>query len=253
MKFLLRLLIALGTVLLVAGVVAWKAPSDWFAKRAAEPRYDIRYSGTSGTMWDGKALDVRWHERSLGGVDWNFMTLGQFYPTFTTWQLEGKGEDYQLSALADFEGESLQRLRYINGELPAAWVDVSEHVPLLQLGGRLEINLDFLNPGRGARELTEGTIQWSNASLAGLLEERLGDIAINIEASDGTTRATFNSSQVRNIMIEGEVSLRAGHYEVLLIVHATDKKRYVIEQLASLGEIHADGSLYITRSGRIQR
>ena len=253
MKFLLRLLIALGTVLLVAGVVAWKAPSDWFAKRAADPRYDFQYSGTSGTMWDGKALDVRWHGRSFGDVDWNFMTLDQLYPPFTTWQLEGKGEDYQLSALADFEGESLQRLRYINGELPAAWVDLSEHVPLLQLGGRLDINLDFLNPRRGARELTEGSIQWSNASLAGLLEERLGDIAINIEASDGTTRATFNSSQVRNIMIEGEVSLRAGHYEVLLIVHATDKKRYVIEQLANLGEIHADGSLYITRSGRILR
>ena len=101
MKFLLRLMIALGTVLLVAGVVAWKAPSDWFVKRAADPRYDIRYSGTSGTMWDGKALDVRWHERSLGDVEWNFMTLDQFYPTFTTWQLEGKGQDYQLSALAN--------------------------------------------------------------------------------------------------------------------------------------------------------
>lgn len=253
MKFLLRLLIVLGAVLLVAGIVAWKAPAEWFAQRAAEPRYEIRYSGTAGTMWDGTALNVRWHERSFGDVQWNFRTLGQIYPPFTTWLLEGKGQDYQLSALADFEGESLRRLRYINGELPAAWVDLSEQVPLLLLGGRLDINLDFLDPRRGARELTEGSIQWSNASLAGLLEERLGDIAINIEASDGTTRATFNSSQVRNIMIEGEVSLRAGRYEVLLIVHTTDKKRYVIEQLASLGEIHADGSLYITRSGRIQR
>ena len=253
MRFLSRILIVLGTVLLVAGVVAWKAPAEWFVKRAAEPRYEIRYSGTAGTMWDGTALNVRWRELSFGDVQWNFRTLSQIYPPFTTWQLEGKGPDYRLTMLADFEGEFLRRLRYINGELPASWVDLSEQVPLLLLGGRLDINLDFLDPRRGARELTEGSIQWSDASLAGLLEERLGDIAINIETSDGGTHATFNSLQVRNIMIEGEVSLRSGRYEVLLIVHTSDKKRYVIEQLASLGEIHANGSLYITRSGRIQR
>ena len=253
MRFLSRILIVLGAVLLVAGIVAWRAPAEWFVKRAAEPRYEIRYSGTAGTMWDGTALNVRWHERSFGDVQWNFRTLSQAYPPFTTWQLEGKGPDYRLTMLADFGGEFLRRLRYINGELPASWVDLSEQVPLLLLGGRLDINLDFLDPRRGARELTEGSIQWSDASLAGLLEERLGDIAINIETSDGGTHATFNSLQVRNIMIEGEVSLRSGRYEVLLIVHTSDKKRYVIEQLASLGEIHTDGSLYITRAGRIQR
>ena len=58
---------------------------------------------------------------------------------------------------------------------------------------------------------------------------------------------------VRNIMIEGEVSLTGNRYEVLLILHTTEKKRYVIEQLADLGEIHADGSLHIVRSGIMQR
>ena len=54
-------------------------------------------------------------------------------------------------------------------------------------------------------------------------------------------------------MIEGEVDLKAGRYEALLILHTTEKKRYVIEELAHLGEIQADGSLQITRSGSIRR
>jgi hypothetical protein len=39
----------------------------------------------------------------------------------------------------------------------------------------------------------------------------------------------------------------------LLILHATEKKRYVIEELAKLGEIQADGSLHIELSGKMRR
>jgi hypothetical protein len=253
MRFLLKLFVTLGVVLLVVGVIAWKAPADWFAKRVTLPQHAIQYSGTSGTMWDGVARDVKWRDFLLGDIRWNFMTLSQIYPPFSTWQLEGKDQDYQWSLLADFEGESLRRLRYINGDLPARWVDLSKEVPLLLLGGRLEINLDYLDLKRGARELTAGTILWNDAALTGLLEERLGDIAISIEAVNGTTRATFNSRQISNIVIEGEASLKAGRYEVLVILHTTEKKRYVIEQLSDLGEIHADGSLHITRSGKVRK
>jgi hypothetical protein len=253
MRFLLKLIVALGVILLVAGIIAWKAPADWFLERITQSHRDIQYSSASGTIWDGTVQDVEWRDLLLSDIHWNFMTLSQVYPPFSTWQLEGEGPDYRLSLLADFERESLRRLRFIHGEVPAAWVDISKVVPLLFLGGRLELNLDYLEPGRGTRKLIAGSIQWSDAALNGLLEERLGDITITIEPVDGATRAYFHSMQVRNIMIEGEVSITAGSYEALLILHTTEKKRYVIEELADLGEIQADGSLHITRSGSMRR
>ncbi len=253
MRFLLKLMVALGVVLLVTGIIAWKAPADWFAERITQSHRDIQFSGASGTIWDGVVQDVKWRDLLLSDIHWNFMTLSQIYPPFSTWKVEGEGPDYRLSLLADFERESLRRLRFINGEVPAAWVDISKAVPLLFLGGRLDLNLDYLEPGRGARTLTKGSIQWSDAAFTGLLEEKLGDITITIEPVDGVTRAYFHSMQVRNIMIEGEVSITAGRYEALLILHTTDKKRYVIEELADLGEIHTDGSLHITRSGLLRR
>jgi hypothetical protein len=253
MRFLLKLLVALGVILLGAGIIVWKAPADWFLERITQSHHEIQYSTTSGTLWDGMAQDVKWNDLLLSDVNWNFKSLSQIYPPFSTWQLEGNGPDYQLSFLADLERESLRRLRFIHGEIPAAWVDISEVVPLLFLGGRLDLNLDYLDLRRGARELTAGSIQWSDAAFTGLLEEKLGDITITIEPVDGATRAYFHSMQVRNIMIEGEVSLTGNRYEVLLILHTTEKKRYVIEELADLGEIHADGSLHIVRSGIMQR
>jgi hypothetical protein len=253
MKFLLKLIVVLGIVLLLAGVFAWQAPAEWLVERAALPRHHIQYSRLSGTAWNGVAHDARWRDLLLGDVHWDFNELSQISPPFTTWRLKGDGLDYQLSLLADFERDSLRRLRFVQGEIPAGWVDLSELVPLLFLGGRLAVNLDYLEFKWGPRGLAVGSIQWNNAAFTGLFEEKLGNIIINFEWVDGATQAYFHSEQVRNIMLEGEASLTAGRYDVLLILHTTDKKRYVIEELADLGEIKADGSLHIELSGKMRR
>lgn len=253
MRFLLKPTVALGVILLLAGIIAWKAPAEWLVTRASLSQYDIQYARASGTVWNGVARDVRWHKLLLGNIQWDFMALEQISPPFTTWKLEGKGLDYQLSLLADFERESLRRLRFVNGELPAGWVDLSRAVPLLLLDGRLTVNLDYLELKWGSRGLATGFIQWNDAAFTGLFEEQLGDIIINIEWINGVTRVDFQSTQVRNIMIEGEAKLTAHRYDVLLILHATEKKRYVIEKLAKLGKIHPDGSLHIVLSGNMRR
>lgn len=253
MKFLLKSIVVLGILLLIAGVMAWQAPAEWLVERAALPRHDIKYSRLSGTAWNGVAHDARWRDLLLGEVRWDFNKLSQLSPPFTTWRLKGNGLDYQLSLLADLERDSLQRLRFVQGEIPAGWVDLSEWVPLLFLDGRLAVNLDYLELKWGPRGLAVGSVQWNDAAFTGLFDEKLGNIIINIEWVDGATRVYFHSEQVRNIMLEGEASLTAGRYDVLLIVHTTEKKRYVIEKLADLGEIHADGSLHIELSGKMRR
>jgi hypothetical protein len=253
MKFLLKLIVVLGIILLVAGVIAWQAPAEWFVTRAALPRHDIRVARVSGTLWEGVAHDARWRDLLLGEIQWDFRELNQVSPPFTTWQLDGNGLDYQLSLLADFERDSPRRLRFVQGELPAGWVDLSKVVPLLFLDGRLLVNLDYLELKWGPRGLAAGSVQWSDAALTGLLEEKLGDIIFNIEWVDGATRVYFQSTQVRNIMLEGEASLTAGRYDATMIVHTTEKKHYVIEQLADLGEVQADGSLRIELSGKMWR
>ena len=199
------------------------------------------------------AHDAKWHDLLLGDVQWDFVELNQVSPPITSWQITGKGLDYQLSLLAGFERGSLRYLRFIQGELPAGWVDLSKVVPLLFLDGRLLVNFDYLELEWGPRGMAAGTVQWKDAAFTGLFEEKLGDININVEWVNGTTRVYFNSTQVRNIMLEGEANVTANRYNVLLILHTTEKKHYVIEQLAHLGRIQADGSLRIVQSGILRR
>ncbi len=252
-KFLLKLIVVLGVILLLAIIVAWQAPAKWLITRATQPHPDIRYARVSGTVWEGIAYDAKWRDILLGDVQWDFMELSQTSPPFTTWYFEGNGLDYHLSLLADFERDSLRRLRYIQGEVPAGWVDLSKKIPLLFLDGNLLVNLDYVELEWGPRGLAAGTIQWNDAAFTGLFEEKLGDIVVNIEWADGATQVYFHSTQVRNIMLEGEARLTRGRYEALLILHATKKKRYVLEKLARLGQIQPDGSLHITLSGTMQQ
>lgn len=253
MRFLLKPIVAIGAILLLTGVIAWRAPAQWLLRQGNLSHHDIQYDRASGTVWSGVAQNVSWHGLLLGDIQWDFMTLYQVSPPFSTWQLAGNGLDYQLTFLADVEGDSLRRLRFINGEVPAGWVDLSKVVPLLFLGGRLNVNLDYLEFQWGPRGLAAGSIQWNDAAFTGLFEEKLGDIILDIEWVNGVTRIYFHSKQVRNIMLEGEASLTARRYNTLLVLHTTEKKRYVIERLAHLGEIHPDGSLHIALSGNMRR
>ena len=253
MKFPLKSVVAFGIILLLAAVIAWQAPAEWLVKLATRPHHDIQYARATGTVWNGVAYDVKWHDLLLGDIQWDFVELNRFSPPISSWQLKGKGLDYQLSLLAGFEGRSLRRLRFVLGELPAGWVDLSKVVPLLFLDGRLLVNFDYLEFKWGPRGRAAGSVQWKDAAFTGLFEEKLGDIVINIEWVNGTTRVYFQSTQVRNIMLEGEASLTADRYNALLILHTTQKKHYVIEQLAHLGKIQADGSLHIAMSGIMRR
>ena len=253
MRFPLKSVVVIGIILLLAGVIAWQAPAEWLMKLAARQHHDIQYARATGTVWNGVAYDAKWRDLLLGDVEWDFVELNQVFPPATSWQITGKGLDYQLSLLAGLERGSLRHLRFIQGELPAGWVDLNKAVPLLFLDGRLLVNFDYLELKWGPRGLAAGSVQWKDAAFTGLFEEKLGDIIINIEWVNGTTRVYFNSTQVRNIMLEGEATLTANRYKVLLILHTTEKKHYVIEQLAHLGRIQADGSLHIAQSGILRR
>jgi len=253
MRFLLKPFVAIGVILLLAGAIAWKAPADWLLSRANLSQHDIQYAGASGTMWNGVAESIKWHDLLLGDIQWKFMTLYQLSPPFTTWQLKGKGPDYRMSLLADVEQKSLRRLRFVDGDLPAGWVDLGKTVPLLFLDGRLNVNLDYLDLTWGPRGLAAGSIHWSDAAFTGLFEEKLGDVIINIEWVKGVTRANFHTVQSRNIMVEGQADLTARRYNILLKLNTSEKKRYVIEKLAHLGKIQADGSLHIELSGNMRR
>lgn len=251
MKALIKLFVFAGILLLIAGVVLWKVPASWLLSQVNWASRDIHYARFTGTLWQGSVEQLVRNDLLLGDLKWDFMTVNSLAPFSTTWRVEGKGLDYEMSVYIDFEGKQPVRLRYVQGQIPAAWLDLSEAAPLVFLAGRFELDLDQAAltgyPGR----LAEGTVRWTDAGLSGLVEESLGTILMRLSSEKGFTIADIQSDEFANISITGDVRFNAAQYRTNLLVKAPPENQIVIEELTHLGTILEDGSLELTLSGNM--
>lgn len=253
MKFLIKLFVVAGLVALLVGVAAWQVPASWVLDRLNWSKQGISIARINGTLWQGGAEQVRRKDLILGDINWDFQTINTLRPLATTWRVEGKGLDYELSLFADVEGRQAQDLRFVQGFIPAGWIDLSKAAPLLFLTGRFNIDLDHASPIGNASRLASGTIRWTDAGLSGLVDEPLGTILIELRFEDRFTIADIQSEAGADTMISGDVKFNGAQYRASLILRTTEEKQYLVEQMAHLGTVMPDGSLELKLSGSMPR
>ena len=253
MKALVKIFVFVGLILLVAGVVAWKTPAAWVMSQVNRPSQDVQYARVTGTLWKGGVEQLVWHDLMLGDVQWGFLTFNDPAKIATTWKVDGKGLDYEMSAFVDFEGQKANGMRFVQGFFPAAWIDLSKVVPLVLLTGRLDLDLDRAALSGYTGRLASGTIRWNDAGLSGLVEESLGSVIIQLSSQGGFTVADIQSEVPAEIMISGDLRFNADQYKTDLVLTAAPEKQYVVQELAHLGTVLPDGSLELTLSGKMPR
>ena len=101
MKTLVKLFVLAGVVLLILGVVAWKVPAAWMLNQVNWSGKNIHYARFTGTLWQGGVEQLERKDVMLGDVEWDFMTVNGLAPLATTWRVDGKGLDYELSVFVD--------------------------------------------------------------------------------------------------------------------------------------------------------
>lgn len=253
MKFLTKLFVFSGLVLLLLTIVAWKFPAAWVLDRVDWSGQDISIERIGGTMWLGEAQKVQRRGLLLGDINWDFQTVNQISPLSTTWKVNGTGLDYEMSGFIDMVGRQASDLRLVQGYFPAGWVDLSRAVPLLFLTGQFNLDLDHASPALDASKLASGTIRWTHAGLAGLVDESLGTIVAVLHSDNRFTIADIQSEEGAAIMINGEIRVNKSQYRAKMKIKAVEEKQYVIDKLAHLGTLLDDGTLELNLSGGMPR
>jgi len=253
MKFLLKLIVFGGLVLLLLTIVAWKTPAAWVLDRVDWSGHDISYDRITGTLWQGKAEKVERGGLLLGDIAWDFHTFNELNPLSTTWRVNGVGLDYEMDSFVDVVGRRAHDLRFVQGFFPAGWVDLSKAAPLLFLTGRFNLDLDHASPAGNTANLASGTIRWTDAGLSGLVEESLGTIIVVLHSDGRFTTADIQSEEGAAIRIDGEVKVNNTQYRAALRLTTSEEKQYVMDKLAHLGTVLADGTLELNLSGRMPR
>lgn len=253
MKTLRKLIVFGGLVVLILAAAAWLSPITWIIDETQLSRQDISYSRINGTLWKGRAERVQYEDLILGEVAWDFQTFNQLRPLETTWRFDGKGADYELSLFVDAEGKEATDLRFIQGVIPAGWVDLSRVAPLLMLTGQFHLDLDHASPSGNKSNLASGTVHWTDAGLGGLADEPLGTIIMVLRSDGRSTIADIQSDPEADIRLDGQVKFNNSQYSSDLVLQAVEEKQYVLDQITGLGTRNEDGTLRIERSGRMPR
>jgi hypothetical protein len=194
-----------------------------------------------GTIWRGGArwsqpghaplaIDWRWR----GGRDWHWRAGDGRTGLSGQWQ---PGSGLRLSAI---EGEvALERLDV------EAWLIGSR--PL----GQLRVDLPSAHLVRGSSPQIKGRLLWVDARLEGAVNESLGRIAIDLDATPDRQRARIRSLEPAPIRVDGTIEAGVRDYELELWLEAEPDRPELSRELARLGTVGEDGRVHVQLSGAL--
>lgn len=243
--------VALGLLflLLITGLVIWQFPAALVLQFSKQP--ELNYGEVSGSVWDGHMEKAVWKGLLLGDVEWQFTGMDSFSPARSRWHVKNKGQQHQLSFDAALEGQALQELHDLHGNLPATWVDLSHSLPLVYLSGLFELNLQQVVMQQQLPVVIDGYIDWQNAGLSGLLNTAIGNLRIDLETPySGLIEARFSSAPDSAVKFTGQGVLQDNEYRIALNANAPGRED-LQELLSKLGRTQADGSVLIRFSGHL--
>lgn len=168
---------------------------------------DIRLEGVTGTLWNGQAQAVFAAGTRLGLTRWNVigyrLLLGQLALDLDTGL---QGQPVQGIAGAGITGKLFAE--QLNARLDAATVGQLARLPMGELAGEIEIELEQASWRQGNIPLASGLLRWNNAAVTVAETATLGNVEIQLaEQQDGLLADIKNDGG--DIQLSGTAALQA--------------------------------------------
>lgn len=252
-KFLIIL-----AVLLVAGtILVWRIPANWVLEMAQPRLPDMSWAQSQGSAWHGRITDLSRNGLQLGTLEWRFDGFENLAEKLTRWTIHSHGSQHDISALVTVSPDGgITRLAEVRGHLPAAWVDLSKHFPLLYLDGLLQLDLDHLDleerfPVNGA-----GRILWSGAAVTGGANESFGDLELNFsprsdKANEGVD-FSIRTLDEADISIRGDGNAYRNDYTISLALQIAPHRKDLLDFMGPLGGEVSTGAYQYSWRGSVR-
>lgn len=206
-------------------------------------------SQMDGSIWSGKATEVRVGSKQVKSVSWRFhpftLLLGRVE---LGWEFE-VNDGYGKGVV----GRRLMGGLYLNDI--EAWVPLSEisqmaNLQALRPAGSLSVNMQQISLNRQSLTAAIGNIEWNSAELTLLNAISLGDLQIRFEPVDDGVKGVL-SDQGGPLQADGLLTLSDdGKYAFTGTFGVRDPQQTDLKNaLQSLGRVGSDGKHKITQSG----
>lgn len=210
-------------------------------------------SQLDGSIWSGKAIEVRVGTKQVKSVSWQFHPFKLFLGRVELgWEFE-VDDGYGKGVI----GRRLMGDLYLNDV--EAWVPMSEisqmaNLQVLRPAGSLSVNMQQISLNQQSLTAAIGNIEWNSAELTLLSAISLGDLQIRFEPADDGVKGVL-SDQGGPLQADGLLTLsNDGKYTFTGVFAARDPQQTDLKNaLQSLGRAGADGKHKITRSGELSQ
>lgn len=188
-------------VLLIATV-----PATLFS-RIINDNTPVRIQGVSGSLWNGKALLLTTGNNThLKNTRWSFapMSLLSGRLAFDI-KTELLGNAIKARAGSSFLGHVV--VSDLSARIPARDITELARIPLAQLDGTFDIDIENASWQAGEAPLANGRIDWRNAAVTVAETARLGNVSIALSESEQDRLQASISNQGGDIKISGGAEL----------------------------------------------
>lgn len=207
-------------------------------------------AAVEGTLFKGRASQVRLQGIELGPVDWQIratrLLLGRL-----EYQLEFSGQRFPGHAVA---GISLSGRGYAQDVVMSLDQDFlfNRWSPIeLRTGGRLTMAIENVEFEDDFPSELAGFVQWSDAQLIEPVQLALGRVELVVSSDAGKIDGSVTNNGTT--AVSGEISLtRDGQYALdFYITPAADSSDEITEVLGMAGELQRDGRYRLSDSGTL--
>ncbi len=249
-KWLIALLLMIGA----GALVVWRMPADLVVKVAQPEQLGIDLEEIEGTVWDGEVDDFKYRDLDLGKVGWELEEVEDWSTQKTRWKLDGEGPEHHFDMWLSMTPEGEYTIRDGSGFLPAKWIDVSRFLPMINLDGKLDFDIDELELIDELPSSGTGRIDWSGAGITGAVEESFGRLQMTFTPAQGAQQGIdfeFRSLQSSDIRFTGSGRLNMANYEITVGTEVSPRRQDMHEFFREIGSEFRDGKYWLSWGGSI--
>ncbi len=234
---LASLLIAL---ILLIGLATFPATAalGWLSKGNPE----LSFEQVEGTLWHGKAKQLRVRGVALGALDWTLSagSLIRMAPLLNV-SLNEKENTFNATVQRMQDGRLV--ISKLTANADAGWLSPALGIPLLRPTGRLNVKLsevEIAPDGRPLRAL--GDIAWEDAGVTGAANAKLGGVLITLSGTDRITGTIAPLGANPPLQVNGSFELVGLNYtsNVRIIPNTSDPQ--LLRALEYVGQPILDGN-----------
>ncbi|HSN01001.1 MAG TPA: type II secretion system protein N [Rudaea sp.] len=249
MKVLRRFMLFLVALLAVAAIAIATCPASFAWRFVAARAGALKLDGLSGTIWNGHAGSASIYVTELGALDWHLSPLPLLRGVIAA-QLDVHGGEVTGNGAVERDSDGSLQVIDATIHLPARLAAPALDIPMLQLLGRIDIDIAHLRVQGAWPTAAQGEIRWRDAAVAGAAQAPLGDLQAQFATAANGSIAGSAHDLGGPLQLDGMFTVDAGGYAVQARLAARDGNTQVLDALRYIGQPQGDGTTLLLIHGK---